>query len=50
MKITSDEEHAEAFKQADKLWGTKPGTPEYEKWEELVLALDEYESVRWPMD
>ncbi len=47
--INTDEEHAAALREIEKLWHAKTGTPEMARLNRLVDAVVEYEEERWPM-
>jgi HTH-type transcriptional regulator/antitoxin HigA len=47
--ITSDDEHAAALREVEELWDSKIGTPDGDRFMELVIAVEEYEKKRWPI-
>jgi HTH-type transcriptional regulator/antitoxin HigA len=48
--IRSDDDHAAAMVELEKLWGAKTGTPDGDRLEVLITLIDEYETKRWPFD
>jgi HTH-type transcriptional regulator/antitoxin HigA len=47
--IRTDEDHAAALKEVERLWGADAGTPEGDRLEVLVTLVETYEENRWPM-
>jgi HTH-type transcriptional regulator/antitoxin HigA len=47
--ITNDYEHAAAMRDIEKLWDSEKGTPDGDRFMELVIAVEEYEKKRWPI-
>jgi HTH-type transcriptional regulator/antitoxin HigA len=47
--IRSDEDHAEALAEIDRLWGADPGTPEGARLEILFTLVDAYEEAHHPI-
>jgi hypothetical protein len=43
LKITRAEEYREAVRETQKLDSARPGTPEYERRQQLRAAMEEYE-------
>jgi HTH-type transcriptional regulator/antitoxin HigA len=43
--ILTDEDHRAALKELNDLWNCKPGTPEYDRFDELSYLVDEYEAT-----
>jgi HTH-type transcriptional regulator/antitoxin HigA len=48
--IRSDEEHAAALEEVERLWGAASGTPEGDRLDVLVTLIEAYEAKRYPMD
>lgn len=47
--IRSDEDHAAALEEIDRLWGADPDTPEGGRLEILLTLVDAYEESHHPM-
>jgi HTH-type transcriptional regulator/antitoxin HigA len=47
--IRTDEDHAAALKEVERLWGADIGTPEGDYLDVLVTLVEAYEEKRWPM-
>lgn len=48
--IRSDEDHAEALAEIERLWGAPVGSPEGDKLDVLATLVEAYEEKRWPID
>jgi HTH-type transcriptional regulator / antitoxin HigA len=48
--IRTDKDHRAALAEIEKLWGASIGTPEGDKFDVLVTAVETYEERRWPLD
>jgi HTH-type transcriptional regulator / antitoxin HigA len=48
--IRTDKDHRAALAEIEKLWGASIGTPEGDKFDVLVNAVEIYEERRWPLD
>jgi len=48
--IRSDEDHAEALAEIERLWGSPAGSPEGDKLDVLSTLVEVYEERRWPLD
>ncbi|MFD2235941.1 helix-turn-helix domain-containing protein [Aureimonas populi] len=48
--IRSDEDHAEALAEIERLWGTPVGSPEGDKLDVLATLVEAYEEKRWPIE
>lgn len=48
--IRTDEDHAEALVEIERLWGSAPGTPEGDKLVVLAILVETYEEERWPIE
>src|SRR4051794_9490746 len=48
--IRNDEDHAQAVREIERLWGAPEGTPESDKLDVLATLVDAYEKQRWPVD
>jgi HTH-type transcriptional regulator/antitoxin HigA len=48
--IRSDEEHAAALEEVERLWGAASGTPEGDRLYVLATLIEAYEAKRYPMD
>lgn len=46
--ISNDDDHTEAVRRIEALWGSEPGTPEGDELDVLATLVDAYESSRWP--
>jgi HTH-type transcriptional regulator/antitoxin HigA len=47
--IRNDQDHAEALRHVENLWGAKAGTPEGDLLEVLVDLIEHYEDRRFPL-
>jgi HTH-type transcriptional regulator / antitoxin HigA len=48
--IRSDEEHAAALEEVERLWSAASGTPEGDRLDVLATLIDAYEAKRYPLD
>lgn len=48
--IRTDEDHAAAVAEIERLWDAQPGTSEHDRLEVLATLVDAYEEKRWPID
>jgi HTH-type transcriptional regulator/antitoxin HigA len=48
--IRTDEDHAAAVREIEKLWGAAVNTPEGDRLDFLVTLVDAYEDTRWPIE
>jgi HTH-type transcriptional regulator/antitoxin HigA len=48
--IRTDEEHAAALAEVERLWGAPDGTPEGDRLDLLVTLIEAYEEARYPID
>lgn len=48
--IRTDEDHAAAVADIERLWDAEPGTAEHDRLEVLGTLVDAYEARRWPID
>lgn len=48
--IRSEEEHAAALEEIERLWGAARGTPEGDRLDVLATLVEAYEAKRYPMD
>lgn len=48
--IRTDEDHAEALAEIERLWGAEPGTPEGDRLDVLATLVEAYEEKRWPIN
>ena len=48
--IRSDEEHAAALEEVERLWGAASGTPAGDRLDVLATLIEAYEAKRYPMD
>jgi HTH-type transcriptional regulator/antitoxin HigA len=46
--IRNDDDHAEAVREIEKLWGAAAGTEEGDKLDILATLVEKYEDRRWP--
>jgi len=47
--IRNDEDHEEALREIEALWGAEAGTPDGDRLDVLVTLADAYEDARWPI-
>ena len=47
--IRTDQDHAEALAEIERLWGAEPGTSEGDKLDVLATLVAAYEETRWPI-
>src|SRR5689334_13679962 len=47
--IRTDEDHAAALAEIERLWGAEAGTPEGDRLDILAVLVEAYEDRRWPM-
>ena len=47
--IRTDDDHAAALKEIERLWGAKSGSRNGDKLEVLVTLVEAYENSRWPV-
>lgn len=50
VAISSDEEHAAALCEIERLWGAKEGSENGDRLDVLVRLAERYESRRWPIN
>jgi HTH-type transcriptional regulator / antitoxin HigA len=48
--IRTDEDHAAALREIERLWGAEAGTSEGDRLDVLATLVDAYEDHRWPID
>jgi HTH-type transcriptional regulator/antitoxin HigA len=48
--IRTDEDHAPAVAEIERLWSAEPGTPKHDRLEVLGMLVDAYEATRWPIE
>jgi HTH-type transcriptional regulator/antitoxin HigA len=48
--IRTDEDHATALTEIERLWGAPEGSPEGDRLDVLVTLVEAYEEKRWPID
>lgn len=41
--IRTDEQHAAALREVDRLWRAKPGSPEFDRLDRLAAEIERYE-------
>jgi HTH-type transcriptional regulator / antitoxin HigA len=46
--IRNDEDHAEALREIERLWGAEVGTDDGDKLDVLATLVEKYEEARWP--
>jgi antitoxin component HigA of HigAB toxin-antitoxin module len=49
-EIQTDADHARAAAELHRLMGAEPGTVEFDRLYELVIAVECYERKRWPTE
>lgn len=47
--IKNEVEYKATLKELEKVWQAKPGTPEGDTFELLVLVIEKYEAEQYPM-
>lgn len=47
--IRNDEDHTDALREIERLWGSKPGTDQGDRLDILITLVDAYEERRWPI-
>lgn len=47
--IRNDEDHAEALKEIERLWGAELGTEDGDRLDVLITLVSAYEDRRWPV-
>ena len=47
--IRTDEDHTNALREIERLWGAKPGTDDGDRLDVLITLVDAYEERRWPV-
>lgn len=50
LPIRTDEDHAAAIAEIERLWAAEAGTPDHDRLEVLGTLVDAYESRRWPIE
>jgi HTH-type transcriptional regulator/antitoxin HigA len=48
--LRTDTDLQDALRQAEKLWGAAPGSPEAEQLELLTILIERYENEKWPIE
>jgi HTH-type transcriptional regulator/antitoxin HigA len=48
--IRDDRGHDQALKEIERIWGSKPGTPEGDRLDVLIALADAYERTRFQID
>jgi HTH-type transcriptional regulator/antitoxin HigA len=48
--IRTKEDHEEALREIESIWGAETGTPEGDKLDVLLTLVDAYENIRWPIE
>ena len=48
--IVTDEDHRDALRKIELLWGAKSGTPEDARLDALVTLVEAYEERAWPVE
>lgn len=48
--IRTDEDHAVAIAEVERLWGADAGTPDGDRLDVLATLVEAYEETRWPID
>jgi HTH-type transcriptional regulator / antitoxin HigA len=48
--IRTDEDHAAALAEIERLWGAEPSTPEGDRLDVLATLVEAYEERRWPIE
>lgn len=48
--IRTDEDHAAALAEIERLWGADVGTPDGDRLDVLATLVEAYELKRWPID
>jgi antitoxin component HigA of HigAB toxin-antitoxin module len=50
VTVTDDASHQLALREIERLWGLPRGTPDGDRLDALMTAVDAYERARWPGD
>lgn len=48
--IRTDEDHKNALREIERLWGADIGTPDGDKLDVLATLVEAYENTRWPVE
>jgi HTH-type transcriptional regulator/antitoxin HigA len=48
--IRTDDDHAAALAEIERLWGAEIGSPDGDKLEVLATLVSAYEEKRWPIE
>jgi HTH-type transcriptional regulator/antitoxin HigA len=48
--IRTDEDHGNALREIERLWGAELGTPEGDRLDVLATLVEAYENTRWPIE
>ena len=48
--IRTDDDHRDAVREIERLWGAEPGTRDGDKLDILATLVEAYEAKRWPID
>ena len=48
--IRTDDDHADALKEIERLWAAPAGTDDGDKLDILATLVEKYEETRWPAD
>ena len=48
--IRNEQDHADAIREIERLWGAPEGTPEGDKLDVLATLVDAYEREQWPVE
>lgn len=48
--IRSEDDHAEALREIEALWGAQEGTPDGDRLDILVTLVEAFEERRWPLE
>ena len=48
--IRSEEDHAAALAEIERLWGSAVGSPEGDRLDVLAALVKAYEDARWPIE
>lgn len=48
--IKTDEDHDQALREIERLWGAAPGTSEGDKLDVLATLVEAYENTHWPIE
>ena len=48
--IMTHEDHKQALREIERLWGAEPGTPDGDTLDVLATLVEAYENIHWPIE